>query len=369
MPGPKNEESKMGRPEDAEKLYQQTKDADPFPHIRPALLNSADIHDYIEATGMLYPYDPNFMKSSSYESQIGEIAIYWDEKGGKKTVPLTETSTVKLAPNSLVFFETKQEFRLPPYMAIRFNLRITNVHRGLLLGTGPLVDPGFCEKLLIPIHNLTNNPYTFTGGESFIWIEFTKVSPHADWDEDTDRIDAQSGIYEPFPENKKWRTPEQYFSKANYGDPIRNAVPAALEEAREQAKNAEKSAKKIQFRVNIGLWGLVIAAVIAATTAVAAFYPIITDSVSLSKDVANVISDFREKYKVHLEQEQAFESEIAALEKSMMDLKENIQVVGETVSQRAQIGQLQKKINQLKLELNRLKAVESKEGPSSKKPN
>ena len=147
----------MSRREDAEKLYQATKDADPFPHIPPALLNSADIHDYIEATGMVYPYDPKFMKSSSYEAQIGERAIYWDEKGEKKIVPLTETSSVKLAPNSLVFFETKQEFRLPPYMAIRFNLRITNVHKGLLLGTGPLVDPGFCGKLLIPIHNLTNN--------------------------------------------------------------------------------------------------------------------------------------------------------------------------------------------------------------------
>lgn len=373
MTGPKNEESKMGCSEDAENLYQATKDADPFPHIPSALLNSADIHDYIEATGMLYPYDPKFMKSSSYEAQIGERAIYWNEKEEKKTVPLTETSTVKLAPNSLVFFETKQEFRLPPYMAIRFNLRITNVHKGLLLGTGPLVDPGFCGKLLIPIHNLTNNTYTFIGDEKFIWIEFTKVSPHADWDKSTARIIAQSGIYIPFPENKKWRTPNQYFVNAYNGDPIRNAVPAVLEEVRGRAKTAEKSASdaetKIDRRTIWGGLGLVITLVIAAVTAVVAFYPLITNSVNLSKDVANVISDFGEKYQGHLEQEQSFDSRINTLEKNISDLKDTIQVVGATAGQKVQIDQFRKEIDALKIELKNLKTVASEGEPSPKEAN
>ena len=69
----------MTSPEDAEKLYQATIGADPFPNIQPALLNSADIHDYIEATGMVYPYYPKFMKSSSYEAQIGDRAFHWDQ--------------------------------------------------------------------------------------------------------------------------------------------------------------------------------------------------------------------------------------------------------------------------------------------------
>ena len=167
MTGPKNEETKMGRSEDAEERFQKWKDQDPYPEILPALLNSADIHDYIKTTGMVDPYDPTLMKSSSYEAKIGSNAYRWGESNERETIPLDESLFVKLEPNSLIFFETKETFRLPSYMAIRFNLRITNVHRGLLLGTGPLVDPGFEGKLLIPIHNLTNNTYEFYGGDNY----------------------------------------------------------------------------------------------------------------------------------------------------------------------------------------------------------
>ena len=50
------------------------------------------------------------------------------------------------------------------------------MHRGLLLGTGPLVDPGFHGRLLIPLHNLTSDEYTIRGDEGLIWMEFTKTS-------------------------------------------------------------------------------------------------------------------------------------------------------------------------------------------------
>ena len=50
------------------------------------------------------------------------------------------------------------------------------MHRGLLVGTGPLVDPGFRGKLLIPLHNLTLDAYEIRGDEGLIWVEFTKTS-------------------------------------------------------------------------------------------------------------------------------------------------------------------------------------------------
>lgn len=238
MAPPKNGPSKISGPDHAERLYKKYKKLDPFPNIPSALLNSADIHDYIEKTGMVEPYDPSFLKSSSYEAQIGNRAFYWDQDGWQRIVELTEEATVRLDPNSLVFFETKQKFRLPYYMAIRFNLRITNVHRGLLLGTGPLVDPGFAGHLLIPIHNLTNNTYSFRGGEEFIWVEFTKISPNSIWDKKYNPSPSQEGKYEPFPEDKIDRKPWQYFSSANNHNPIRNAIPAAIAETRETAKEA-----------------------------------------------------------------------------------------------------------------------------------
>lgn len=295
----------MASHEDAEKLFRATANSDPFPNIPPALLNSADIHDYIESTGMVYPYDPTFLKSSSYEAQIGDAAYYWDEKENLVEKRLDKKSTVKLEPNSLVFFKTKQKFRLPSYMAIRFNLRITNVHRGLLLGTGPLVDPGFQGYLLIPIHNLTNNTYIFRGDESFIWIEFTKLSPNPQWSP-TNFSQKQIGSYVPFPIDKIDREPWQYFDKANNNEPIRNAVPAALAEARSTARSAKR-------RANI----ITVGGIVAALAAVIGFYPLITNSVDLSKNVAKTIDDFRRDYQEKVVFDALIDKRIQALEEKI----------------------------------------------------
>ncbi|PIW31020.1 MAG: hypothetical protein COW30_00950 [Rhodospirillales bacterium CG15_BIG_FIL_POST_REV_8_21_14_020_66_15] len=233
---------------------------------------------------MVYPYSPDLMKSSSYEAEIGDTAIYWDQQGTKKTVDLSGGKEVTLQPNSLVYFETKQEFRLPDYIAIRFNLRITNVHRGLLLGTGPLVDPGFCGKLLIPIHNLTNVPYKFKGGEKFIWVEFTKISPHPRWSASQGRSAVQSGKYVPFPDDKNWRKPFQYFEKANDGNPINNAVPDALQKANETSQKAMDRAKQLT-------WG----AILAVLTVILGLYSLFYGSWTLSSDASKLVADFQKE--------------------------------------------------------------------------
>lgn len=345
MTDPKNEESKMGCPEDAEERFQEWKDKDPYPHIPPALLNSADIHDYVETTGMMYPYCPRLMKSSSYEARIGDKAFFWGDDSERIQIKLDKTSPVELKPNSLVFIETKEEFRLPPYMAIRFNLRITNVHRGLLLGTGPLVDPGFKGKLLIPIHNLTQNTYSFYGDDKFIWIEFTKISRNDIWDQKLRETVSQHGVYEPFPESKKNKSPSDYFEKANKGNSIRNAIPAALvkiqkkaDAAEEQAGTADEAAATAQKTVKVYTVGgmLGVAAILAAV------FSLIYNSVGLSNDVSNTISDFRDKF------------------------GENTRT--KIAGQQNQIDALEKQIGALRNQLNRYKTLQTRPPPPPQSP-
>ena len=72
---------------------------------------------------------------------------------------------------------------MPAYIVARFNLKISLVYKGLLLGTGPIVDPCFEGRLSIPLHNLTHNNYTLLGGDTLIAMEFTKTSPNIVWDD------------------------------------------------------------------------------------------------------------------------------------------------------------------------------------------
>jgi prefoldin subunit 5 len=51
----------------------------------------------------------------------------------------------------------------------------------LLLGTGPIVDPGFNGKLFIPLHNLTSNRYVIKKNAQLISVEFTKLSKNDEW--------------------------------------------------------------------------------------------------------------------------------------------------------------------------------------------
>ncbi|NBB81755.1 MAG: hypothetical protein GVY36_20345 [Verrucomicrobia bacterium] len=121
---------------------------------------------------------------------------------------LGKDERLRVRRNSIVYVTTDETFLLPHYLAVRFNLHITLVHCGFLLGTGPLVDPGFCGQLLIPLHNLTNNDYEIKRGEEIIWVEFTKTSP----------IHGQAGgalaNFQRFPDQKKNLEPHHYFGKA-----------------------------------------------------------------------------------------------------------------------------------------------------------
>ena len=337
MRNPNNEQSKFTCSEDAEALCRQLEDTDRYSDIVPALLNSADIHDYIETTGMVFPYDPSLMKSSSYEARIGEYAFFWDEEGKKREIRPDKSSRVELKPNSLVFFETKEEFRLPPYMALRFNLRIKNVYRGLLLGTGPLVDPGFEGKLLVPIHNLTNNTYSFQRDETFIWIEFTKISPNKNWQRSPrQQAFSRHGVYEPFPLGKKYPKPPAYFEKANRGNSINNATPKALFETSKIAECALESANDAKKAVNFMTFGGVIAVLVLA----AAFLPLIYSSVSLSKDVSRTVSEFRKEYQDHIAKGEYSQYKIEALDGQITDLKAGFQVHDEVSRQQSQLDAL-----------------------------
>ena len=207
---------------------------DPFPSVPCSLLSSAAIHDYVRLTGMLHPYYPTALKSASYEAHITGRFIWWDEHDRKHDNEIGRGDPCVLPANSITFVQAEPLFRLPDYIAVRFNLRITHVHRGLLLGTGPLVDPGFEGKLLIPLHNLTSSKYDLDTKEALIWIEFTKTTyggVPTEPDADTQRNFVR------FPSSKKTcrrinicaRLMQATLSKVPFPSPLRRAAETPLQ--------------------------------------------------------------------------------------------------------------------------------------------
>ena len=240
-----------------ESRFEKYKALDPYPEIEPSLLNSADILAYINTTLCIDPFDPKCLKGASYDVKILGEVIYWDEDGKKQSVLLEkEGDFFDLSPNSIAFVTVEPTFRIPYYLALRFNLKITHIYKGLLLGTGPLVDPGFVGKLSIPLHNLTSNTYRFSAYDELITMEFTKMSSNVLWNKKSQES-SEKYIKNDIKANRRV---SEYIGKALQKDGLNtviSCIPAAMLESKkvvEQAKNEARNAKrevKIQSAVTI----------------------------------------------------------------------------------------------------------------------
>jgi deoxycytidine triphosphate deaminase len=246
--------------EEAKARFLRYESFDPFPDIMPSLLNSADIADYVIKTSLLYPFYEVDLKPASYAIRLKGKYVFFDESGKKNEGIIDEnTPEFILLPNSIAFVTLEPYIQLPHYLATRFNLKINHIYKGLLLGTGPLVDPGFVGYLSIPLHNLTSNPYTLRYDDTLIWMEFTKVSPNCLWDRNINPIERQGEI-KLFKENKRNKTVDQYIADAEPNRAIQSSIPKghrdalqAAEAARTSANASEISAKRANF-INYALF-------------------------------------------------------------------------------------------------------------------
>lgn len=240
----------------AETQAERWRTADPYPEIPSALLNSGDIRDYVAATGLLWPFrdDVETLKPASYEVALLGTYVYFDQDGNRHSDEICENKPFVLRQNSIAFVTLEPTFRLPDYIALRFNLRIDHVYKGLLLGTGPLIDPGFTGKLSIPLHNLTTNDYELFGGEGLIWVEFTKLSPTPA------TLQRPTGVPLPPARTREMATLQPrkrdkdvfyYLRRAAGARPVRSGIPEATADARAAAKAAELEIGRLRRRADI----------------------------------------------------------------------------------------------------------------------
>ncbi len=247
---------------------------DPFAdEVAPSLLNSADILRYADLGCLVHPFnpDPELLNPATYTLKFLGTLYSWEQEGDTlcpSRTPIIENDPVRLKANSISYLETEEVFRLPQYIAARFNLHIRHVHRGILLGTGPIVDPGFVGPLLVPLHNLTSNNYDVIGGDKLLWVEFTKLTSHKYWVRSEEKLDDRppNGLV-AFPPEKRNLAAHQYFAKAGIGIPgVVSAFKGELASSRRNAQAASEAAEDASTTVKrlTAVGGLGIAVAIGA---------------------------------------------------------------------------------------------------------
>jgi hypothetical protein len=167
---------------------------------------------------------------------------------------VTADDGLELTQNSITYLLLGTTWRLPNYLAARFNLTIREIHRGILVGTGPLVDPGFVGRLLIPLHNLTDQPYTIDLNEPIVWVEFTKLSQNESWLNGA-TAERRASFIRFAPRKNERRTAADYLKHANGGRPITSSV-RAIELRSQRAERLVADTRRFQVALFIAVIAL-----------------------------------------------------------------------------------------------------------------
>ena len=299
-----------------------------FEQIQPALLNSVDIKRYIDKGCLIEnsDFDPDLLKTASYEMRLLGQLYDWnttpDGKLQRRCRQVCDGVEIDLPRNSISYLWMKQKLLLPEYIAARFNLHIRHVHKGILLGTGPLVDPGFFGSLLIPLHNLTDNDYVLKGGDGIIWVEFTKLSENEYWSENG----SNRPIYlKTFPILKDLDNPDRYIEKSGITEVggIQSAFRGALDRAQKSAEDARKEVNSVK---RIGIVAIVIGFFAIAGSIAGLWYSghnLITRTTSITQESHNRI------FETYIN---AQDERIRELEKKVDELKWQDKVTEESSS-------------------------------------
>jgi len=261
---------------------------------------------------MIDHFYPNNLEGAVYKCNFSGYYKYWDDKHMPQEDTLDKSGELLLRHNSISFLEIEPTFQIPSYIVLRFNLKVQHVYKGLLLGTGPIVDPGFAGKLYIPLHNLTSNDYIIKKDALLICVEFTKLSKHdyRNLTEEQKRIvndldfSAVPVIVNSFEVSRDF---DFYLRKALIVDDlfrktrtdeisVGSSIPEAIKKAEESAGKAEKNAKEAERNAgkaekNVNRFGW-IALIVTFLTIGGLVYSVYNLIVSVNTRIDNIPSEY-----------------------------------------------------------------------------
>lgn len=145
---------------------------DPEPDTE-ALLTADRIRRYHYEVGrMIRPFQERHLNAASYDLTIGPRCLI----DGEPRILSQREPAFEIPPNSIAFVSSREMLLVPHWLVARFNLKRNLIFRGLLMGVGPQIDPGFIGVLAAPLHNISSNPVELSFLEPFAKVDFVKTT-------------------------------------------------------------------------------------------------------------------------------------------------------------------------------------------------
>jgi dCTP deaminase len=122
---------------------------------------------------VLDPPDERGIEPASYDARVGK----WAFAGSlKEKYNLSEKGALVVEPGEFAVVETRERVELDDRTAAQLGLRSEYARRGLLMLSGPQIDPGFKGVLVVRLMNLAPKPIAMPYEAPFLTLQFFRLS-------------------------------------------------------------------------------------------------------------------------------------------------------------------------------------------------
>ncbi len=138
------------------------------------MLTDSQLLQAIEAGELeIEPFEEADLPPASYDFRAGPSAF---ASTGKEKIDLSQRGVLVIEPGEFVVVQTLERLRFGPSIAAQLGLRSEYARRGLLMLSGPQVDPGFEGILVIRLINLAPISVALPYQAPFLTAQFFKLS-------------------------------------------------------------------------------------------------------------------------------------------------------------------------------------------------
>lgn len=321
----------------------------------PGVLSTPQLEYYLEKYGILKNYDKRRIKAAVYEMRLGAQAVRWEDKTplrfhlvenapsesadaltrlcealpgvrGFRPADLSVSSLV-LPPNSLTFVSIYEIFNLPRDLMARFNLKSAFVHKGVMLGGGPIIDPGYRSGLVTPLHNFSNIPIVLSYREPLLKVEFART-------QNPDQTDFGAIRTTPLRNERDVINEEEFYANTRF---VESSVYAAIE------KN-ENTVRALSSRLKMAS----IAGIIGLVALITAFYNLIVNLSNVSNSAVMKLHETQEKMAAFTARNEKF---LDGVDRSLDELVEELAKLKEKLGAEA-VAPVERRIADIRKEIN-----------------
>jgi dCTP deaminase len=138
------------------------------------LMTDEQIRAAIEARDIILdPFDSTRVEPASYDIRLGNRAF---ASSSKEVVNLSEKGVLIVEPGEFAVLESRERVELDRNTAAQLGLRSEYARQGLLLLSGPQIDPGFRGILVVRVVNLAPKRIALPHEAPFLTVQFFRLS-------------------------------------------------------------------------------------------------------------------------------------------------------------------------------------------------